>query len=495
MPVFEITSPEGKKYRITGATKDGAMAALKAHLGGAESPETNIVEQAGTGANEGIADIVGFPVDIASGVINAGTGAIAKLGGAELPRIENPVGGSASIRGALSPFMSEVDPQTRGQKFARGAMREFSANAIPGARAVRAAGIARPIITSATSAVGSEIGGELAEDQPEMIQIIARMLGGVAGGAAAIPRKPKTPSLEDVSQEAADRWAIVEGSDVALTKGGRDDLVKRFNDEFLTGKRSNRVSERNTPKAVGALEDIASLPDNPHLYSDIVDYRRSVGNNVAGALDPSEKRLGVKMKGEIDNFLKDIQPNQVTGTNAKETLSDLAAATDATKRQKNTELILDQLDKAGRRAARSGRGGNTVNTVRQNIDKIINSPKLRAGYSAEDLKVMEDIVNGTPTVNAMRLVSAMSPTTGALPLMGNLAAWSAAGATGNPLFAAPSIVGQAAKVGADAMTGKQVKNLIAQVLNGRPVPKRQLGDAERAVIAALLAGNAVPQAQ
>ena len=38
MPTFTITAPDGKRYTVTGATKEGALAALKAKLEGPQQP-------------------------------------------------------------------------------------------------------------------------------------------------------------------------------------------------------------------------------------------------------------------------------------------------------------------------------------------------------------------------------------------------------------------------------------------------------------------------
>ena len=38
MATFEITGPDGKKYRVTGETAEGALSALQKHLGAAPKP-------------------------------------------------------------------------------------------------------------------------------------------------------------------------------------------------------------------------------------------------------------------------------------------------------------------------------------------------------------------------------------------------------------------------------------------------------------------------
>lgn len=45
MPTYQITGPDGKKYRITGDTPEGAMEALKKHMGGALQQESSPLDQ------------------------------------------------------------------------------------------------------------------------------------------------------------------------------------------------------------------------------------------------------------------------------------------------------------------------------------------------------------------------------------------------------------------------------------------------------------------
>lgn len=40
MPSFNITGPDGKKYRVTGESAEGALNALKGHLGTASDTST-----------------------------------------------------------------------------------------------------------------------------------------------------------------------------------------------------------------------------------------------------------------------------------------------------------------------------------------------------------------------------------------------------------------------------------------------------------------------
>lgn len=468
-------------------------------------PNTSLVDQAGAGAVEGLSGFVGLPMDIAGGIkpvrlIDRIFGTNFDMSDEAQEAVGRPPLGTAAryTQDATNAgLITDVPPQTGTQRFARDVMTEVGADTIPALLTAGTAGPGAAAMASILSALGGS-GAAVATEAmgaPEWVQNTARLAGNVVGGSLATrPKRPQTPSYEDVDSLARDKWSAVENSDMRLTPEGRDDLVNRLDSRFRYGKLSERVSERNTPKALDALDDAATLPAmgpaGPHIYGDVVDYRRAVSRNVAGAIDPSERRLGTLMKRELDDFLQNLAPGQAAGTDVAGTVDDLRTANDASRRVMNADLLMDELDRAGRRAARSGRGGNTVNTVRQNIDKILNNDNMRAGFTDADLSLMEDIVKGTKPINALRHISGLAPSTGVLPAMGNLAAGGVAAFTGNPLLMLPGIIGEAAKVGADTMTGRQTRELIAQVLNGAPIPKAARSDAQKAIIAALMAGQA-----
>mgnify|MGYP001796145680 FL=1 len=142
-----------------------------------------------------------------------------------------------------------------------------------------------------------------------------------------------------------------------------------------------------------------------------------------------------------------------------------------------------------RRAATTGSGGNVVNAHRQNIRRVLETPKLRAGFSKEELKAMREIADGKPTQNALRLLGKLSPTSGGLTLGGFSASAAASGAAGNPLFMAPSALGLGAKRLSDRSTKKQVQGLAQLIRNGGPLPRNSVSDTERRMIAALMANQ------
>ena len=102
---------------------------------------------------------------------------------------------------------------------------------------------------------------------------------------------------------------------------------------------------------------------------------------------------------------------------------------------------------------------------------------------------MREIADGKPTQSAKRLLGKLSPTSGGLTLGGFSASAAASGATGNPLFMAPSALGLVAKRLSDRSTKKQVQGLAELIRNGGPLPRKSMTETERRMVAALIANQ------
>lgn len=199
--------------------------------------EGGLVSQGVSGINEGLANIIGFPVDAATAGLN--------LMGAG---IERPFGGSEQLRDLMAPTITDAEPQTGLQRIARRTGQEVGAAAVPvagllnmGRRAGQAAGpIMRALgidqarrypgrfaAAEGAAAVGGGVGagvaGELAPDS-----VLAELAGQLIGGA--------TPSLTRSMV-----GGVLEGAAPAFTEAGQ-----------------RRAAGR-------ALRDAAVYPDNAAL--------------------------------------------------------------------------------------------------------------------------------------------------------------------------------------------------------------------------------------
>lgn len=412
----------------------------------------------------------------------------------------------------FDPIISDKTPQTGPQRYARRIGQELGFGVpasvlyavAPGVGPAAArASMPSFMATSAAGDVGAGLAGQTAREiAPDnaTADIIASLMGGVgAAGLAssALPKYKPTPSLDDVKQAEADKWAAVRDADVRLQPEAVDELNTRMKDLLERERATNPVL---FPRANATADDIAANP-NQSIYG-VVENRRIVGRNVAANAD--EARIGVAMKREIDDYLKSIDASKVEGADPAKAIDDVTEALALTHKVKKAEEILNKEQRGVTRAATTGTGGNETNAVRQNIRTVFDrerDPTLSGkgrGYTPDEMEQMGRVVHGTRVQNIARLLGRMAPNSGALPMMatgyGGMAGIGAGMATANPIFAVPALaggVGFAAKEVAEQGAKREIARLVAMILNGAPLEKTAAKSAgQAAIVEQLLSGLA-----
>lgn len=487
-----------------------------------EASQTGVIDQLGSGVNEGLASFLGLPVQAATGVVNALQTPELRLKtddglnviGAEMtspkPIVEKPVGGTETFLNALSPLISDAQPQGIGQRYARRIGQEVGFGVPASMVGARLPGMgpaidAFPAYVGASAAgdVGAAIGGQTSREiapNSDTADLIASMIGGGAGAYAAskmTPRLENTPTLDEIKAREADRWRKVENSNVQLTPQAEQEYLGKLRQRLTDSRATN---PNLFPRANATIDDIAGNP-NRTLYG-IEEDRRLMGRNVAGNAD--EARVGVAMKKEIDDYLKSLDSTKVQGADPQQAVDDAVAARELTSRRSRAEEIINKEMRGETRAATSGTGGNEVNAIRQNIRTVYDrerDPTLkgkRVGYKPDELAAMEKVVNGSTGSNLARLIGRMAPTSGALPLMatgwGGAAGIGAAMAGANPLAALPAFaggIGFAGKSAAEGITKRQIDDLLKTILNGGKAPSMSAARnaSTRAIIEQLLTNS------
>jgi len=481
-----------------------ALALAKARRRRAEAQKkdsTNIITQGGSGINEGLASVLGAPVDLMTGAMNLGVKGINSATGSEIPEIEDPFLGSGTYTDLMKATnsISDKEPQTAAQRYARSIGREAGAMAIPGgAAAVKAKSLAGLLGLETASAIGAGVGSQaardIAPDQP-LAEFAGSMVGGLTplGVSRKLRPPPKAPSLNDLRIQQEGAYQRVEDSGATLKPTSSSALATALRDKIA----GEGVPEF-LPTSVRALgSKIDALPKGAKV-TDIEDLRRRIGNDVAGSGDGQTSRIGVGLKREVDSFMDNLVTDDLAVGSPKTVLPDLKKGRELTTRiMKSEELAGDTgaFTKAYRRAATSGVGGNEVNAVRQNLASILNNPKKRRGYSKPEIDLMEKIVSGTSLSNTLRQAGRLSPTTGALQQMASGGLFAGAMATSNPLLAIPPVLGYAAKGGSQGMARSQVAELGELVRNGKPLAKKTASDTELRALAALMAAHFSGEAQ
>ena len=495
----------------TGGFADGDPRNVATPVPPAPPQGTNLADQFSSGLNEGIARFAGVPVDLMTGALNLGGAGVNALLGTEIPAIENPVGGSGTFTSAMDPLISDADPQTAGQRYARRGGQEIgfgipaamTGAAIPGygaaAREAMAPYMAASVAGDAGAALAGQTAREVAPNSP-IADLIASLLGGGGASYAAsrmTPALAATPTLDEMKSKASGLWEKVQSAPETLTDSATAGLEAATRGALPT----SQLAPRSYPAAFAAAEDVGTL-QNPRVF-DVEEARRIIGDAVAG--DPKEARVGVAMKKAIEDYMGTLKPADLQGGSADETLDALAAARKTTHQTKKADAVINKEMRGESRAATTGTGGNEVNAIRQNIRTLFDKERdptlsgARQGFSPDEMKAMDTVVFGDTKSNIARLLGRMAPTSGALPMtmtgLGGASGATATLATGNPFFAIPAIaggVGELSKAAAEKMTKDQIAVLLATILNGGKAPGKSAARTatEQAIVNQLLSTSA-----
>lgn len=493
---------------------------------------TGLAGQFASGLNEGMATILGLPVDAVTSIINGmqsgrqrfevtdvnpetGEATVADTG-PRPPVITNPLAGARSNLDLMDPFIADDPPSNALERYGRsigadiGASAPFALGALPfiGGNALRylsMEGASSMASGSAEQAVEDLGGGEGA-------QAFAALAAGSAVPlvAAAARSAPQGRTVDDVRALAEDAYARRDAVTATLSPTQRQEAIDAMTDPVAA--RTPTV-QRHQPRTERMLETIGDpqrggMQANP-TPQDLHDLRRVLRIELTGsgpaATTPAETRNLSLMTEALDEYLRRVADDPATDPALRQGILDTFEGNDLYRRAQAAETLVGDtgvVTRAVRRASTSGTGGNEVNTIRQNVRAILDNETRRAAFSPDEIAAMERLVEGSRAENLLRLMGRMSPTSGAAPLAGMVTGGTLGTALDSPLIVGGTVAatgaGIAARTGAERLTHRQVRRLIDEVLNGRPLPSRSLTDDEIAVLSVLLAsrtGLASQQAQ
>ena len=428
-----------------------------------------LAAQTGVGSQFGIASVLGLPVDAIAGALS-GIGEATGLYGP----IEAPVGGSEFFSSLMEPIRQNVpDPTTRGERIARRVGEEVGAAAAGfplafAAPAVRAAPAAAAAVEGA-AALGSGLGAAgLQEAFPESTaaNVIGALGGGLAVGGAAGRlaglggrSADIVPGMQSQRDVASDIYSQVRADTRVMPSQVNQQLSDRLTAR-MTQERLNPRLQTGSANIFDAI--ITDLRNKPMRIEDLEDLRRTTTANMPKTASDADWRKSRVMREEITDFLDEL--NDPTANLLREGRT-------ANRRASAAETVSELADKALRRAASTGTGGNDINTLRQNLNRILDNRSLRSSFTQDELDAMRKIVMGSTEQNLLRRLSRLSPTSGGLAQMLGIG-----GLLANPYVAAPIMgVGAAAKLAGQRSTRQAYEGLLQQLAPDRVIRPSEQG--------------------
>ena len=480
MATFEITAPDGKVYEVEGATQEGALAALKKMQAQNAPPSfgDKALRQLGLTGRYVAEGVAGLPLllgDATNTLIDAGTSGINKMTGLNIPQIGKP---SGSFQELLSPL---PQPETMTERIVSFPSRALAgAAAMGGGAAASGSQAMAPLAANMQAQAGGAIGGGLSQgvtaeftDNP-WAQLAAGVAGGALGGMAAGGGAPaqKTATTQEIKKKSQDLYKAAEAQGARLTTAP----VLRMQTQIADDLTEFGYHPALHPRVAAVLEEVSTLGGTAAGEISLKNMQtlRRIAQNAANSIDDSERLIGSAIINRIDDAMTGLTPDDVISGNADEATSMLRQAASLWRDYKKSAQIEKAFEKGERAANRSGTGGNMDNALRQKISAILDSDSARRGFTAEEIKAMERIVDGTVTSNTLRQVGRLSPQSGFLPTALGLGAV----AYGGPLAALP-VVGAVAKPLADYATRARINDLLNMIRAGGQKPQAQSDLIER----------------
>lgn len=287
----------------------------------------------------------------------------------------------------------------------------------------------------------------------------SRLAMPAAAGARAGAKLP-TPEIDDLYSAKAAAYQTVD----QLGARYSDDAVDSLYGDMIKRASVGNISETRHPKAYSMLVDLQQNPRSMSL-TELDQLRQVIRRDLVGS-DAAEAHFGREFIAAIDDFIENAGPGQISGVTGQTANFAITTARKANTVLRKSETLQDALDAARLRAASSGSGGNIDNTIRQELRKIVLSPKKSMGFTSAELAMMEKIIEGGGKLqDVLRLVGKLSPSGNGL-----MAALGIGGTMANPLAAVVPAVGLAAKAVSDRATQGGVQNLTNTVRAGGPLP-------------------------
>jgi len=382
MPQYSITAPNGKKYRITGETKEGAVAALRKHLGDGRqqaSLPTNTPSPAPPSTPKMSLGEMGMDVlrGGASGLVKGATSLAGGFGDAQ--RMTGDVLGWGAGKLGLSPEMQQAATSV-GQRLA-----------FPGMGKMPTSDTLRNPIEDVVGPLpnAKSIPGQIAQRFGEFVP-------AAIGGPGSLGRRLAMTAAPAVTSELAGRIPGVEGSayqpyvetavglatGLPIAGGGRGDALKAMRNETMVKSRGPKgeVAERFTDTtealtdmgrkvsdAYGAIDKAGIVFDDNAVKSAAMKIKSSLANRgwtkVAGGPE-------AQLLNRVDDLLK---PRKVAAwTTVDKILSEAKKVVRTNKDstvQGNVGVIIDKLEdlvKSGRFTSRKGVTKDEMNALVSN---------------------------------------------------------------------------------------------------------------------------------
>ena len=280
--------------------------------------------------------------------------------------------------------------------------------------------------------------------------VVATPIGGVIGKVvkkAAVAKPMPRMSVDDLEQVASTHYDRANATNLIFNRTGMERLSREVRQEVGNLGYLKELHPRIAP-VLNLIDEWADPANGMRLVGlQKLDNLRKVAQKAGDPMDPRQKPLVNAIIDKIDDFVTNARPHEIAAghANHRRAVDEITTARDYWHRARKVENVEADLQMAIDRASSTGVGGNLTNAVRQNLRKTLDQPKRQRGLDPDEIAAYREIVRSSPTDNALRLMSGLSPTRGAISQAFGYGTAGVSLATMNPIFMIPPALGYVAQ--------------------------------------------------
>lgn len=214
-----------------------------------------------------------------------------------------------------------------------------------------------------------------------------------------------------------------------------------------------------TPKAARVMQtgdemaaEMAANPTAALPFKSLDQMRRRAGASAGDMSNKVESAAGSEIIGQVDDFVKGLQPGDVVAGDVKALQTLLPKAREVWSQMSKSQMIDDAIANSDNYLSGGASG------IRNQFKNILNNPKKARGFTEAEKQVMRRVAQGTLPEQLLYLVSGG---------LGNLATIGGGAIAGGPVGAiAGAGVSAALRAGAGKVAGRNAELARAIMANG-----------------------------
>jgi len=387
-----------------------------------EAPLGSELAEFGAAVNRGVVNLVDFFTTKPARAVQQMVGVEEE---AIIPTIaQTELGQAATIGNFMQDGLAKSAIRTAGEMAAPagfgGAVLKTAARALPATlEATTGRGVvsqlgkttaAQDITGGALSGAGLELGGEAGEavdvslgGTGETGREIGKLAGSIAlpVTASIITQTGKSLATTGAKKLLTEAAPTIDGLKTAARQVYKeiDDIgaiidsrrITRLGNELNAAVRKKGFNATMHPKVSAALKEFNAVKGLDLKVTEL-DTLRRITQSAANSIDPDEKRLGTILINRIDDTL-----DSLSAKDFKSGGGDVGAKFKDARQLWRRAKKAEQLDDAWKNAELSPAGFE--NGIRQQFRAMLKSKKKISGFTADEKKVMREVVNGNTLRN------------------------------------------------------------------------------------------------